>query len=115
MNDGSPDARSSGRIVISGASGALGQRVAELLVERLPSQQLVRASRHPQALAGWAVRWATVVSMDPKDPTCLRCAYQGCDRLMLISGLNIGGAGRRARSGHRPRYLHLGGRRIRAT
>ncbi len=90
MSTGSPDGRTGGRIVISGASGALGQRVAELLAERLPPQQLVLASRHPQALAAWAARGATVVQADPKDPTGLRRAYQGCDRLMLISGLNIG-------------------------
>jgi NAD(P)H dehydrogenase (quinone) len=85
-----PGQGNTARIVISGASGALGRRVAEVLAQRLAPQQLVLASRHPEALADWAQRGATVVQLNPKDPASLRRAYEGCDRLLLISGLNIG-------------------------
>ncbi len=78
------------RIVISGASGALGRQIAELLCQHLSPGQLVLASRHPEGLADWAARGATVLQADPKEPTSLHRAYEGCDRLMLISGLDIG-------------------------
>ncbi len=78
------------RIVISGASGSLAGLVIAELVKHVPAQSLVLATRNPDALSHWAAQGAQVVYADYADPASLRQAYQGGDRLLLISGLAIG-------------------------
>jgi NAD(P)H dehydrogenase (quinone) len=70
-------------IAITGASGHLGRRVAELLLEK--GEQPVLLSRDPAALGEFAQRGADVRHGDFSDPTGLRSALTGIDRLLLIS------------------------------
>jgi NAD(P)H dehydrogenase (quinone) len=77
-------------IVISGASGHLARLISEELVRAVPASDLILVTRTPEALADWAARGARVVHGDHRSAESLRLAYQGGDRLMLISGLAIG-------------------------
>ncbi|MEY4890384.1 MAG: hypothetical protein RIQ75_1514, partial [Pseudomonadota bacterium] len=77
-------------IVISGASGQLARLIANELVRAVPASNLILVTRTPEALADWAARGARVLAGDHRNAESLRLAYQGGDRLMLISGLAIG-------------------------
>ncbi|GAA1014202.1 NAD(P)-dependent oxidoreductase [Acrocarpospora pleiomorpha] len=75
-------------IAITGASGHLGRLVAELLLDK--GEQPVLLSRDPAALGEFAQRGADVRHGDFSDPTGLRSALAGVDRLLLISTDVIG-------------------------
>jgi NAD(P)H dehydrogenase (quinone) len=75
-------------IVITGASGQLGRRVAELVLEQ--TSDVVLATRSPEALAGFAERGAQVRHGDFDDPASLDAAFAGGERLLLVSANVIG-------------------------
>jgi NAD(P)H dehydrogenase (quinone) len=70
-------------IAITGVSGHLGRRVAELLLER--GDRPVLLSRDPSSLDGLAQRGADVRRGDFADPTGLQSALEGVDRLLMVS------------------------------
>ena len=75
-------------IVVTGASGQLGRLVVEQL--RAKNEKVVAAVRTPekaQALSslGAEVRWA-----DYDKPESLEAAFKGADKLLLISGSDVG-------------------------
>jgi NAD(P)H dehydrogenase (quinone) len=78
------------KFVISGASGTLARLIAEELVANIPAGDLILSTRNPAALEDWAARGAKVVRGDHGDPDSLKAGYAGGNRLMVISGLNIG-------------------------
>ena len=78
------------RIVITGASGHLGRRVTEELLERVDAGDLILVTRTPEALAEYAARGADVRAGDFTDPSSLPAAFAGGDRLLLISTDAIG-------------------------
>jgi NAD(P)H dehydrogenase (quinone) len=69
-------------LMITGASGQLGRRTVELLRERVDASQIVALSRTPEKLAdlGVATRAA-----DFSDPAGLLRAFDGAERLLLVS------------------------------
>jgi NAD(P)H dehydrogenase (quinone) len=75
-------------IVITGASGQLGRRVAELVLEQ--TSDVVLVTRTPEALAGFAERGAQVRRGDFDDPASLDAAFAGGERLLLVSTNVIG-------------------------
>jgi NAD(P)H dehydrogenase (quinone) len=77
-------------VVITGASGHLGRLVAEELLARMPAPEVVLVSRHPEALADLGERGATVRRGDFDDPASLVPAFEGGERLLLISTLAVG-------------------------
>jgi NAD(P)H dehydrogenase (quinone) len=77
-------------VVITGASGRLGRLVAEELLERMPPSELVLVTRHPEAIADLGERGATVRRGDFDEPASLAGAFEGGERLLLISTLAIG-------------------------
>ena len=77
------------RIAISGASGDLGRRITAELMQRLQPHELVLVTRTPGKLADRMAQGAAVHPGDYNDPVALDAAYQGCDTLMLISGLDV--------------------------
>lgn len=76
-------------VAISGASGGLGRRVAELLIESMDPSQLILLSRTPDELKGFAKRGATVRKASIKNPTGLKEVLSDVDRLLLISSGDV--------------------------
>ena len=72
-------------IVITGASGQLGRRVAELVLEQ--TADVILATRTPETLSGLA---GDVRRADFDDPASLDAAFAGGSRLLLVSLPTIG-------------------------
>ena len=78
------------RIVVGGASGALGSLIVDRLLDKVDPSSLVLLSRTPEKLARHAEFGATVLFADHDDRSSLEKAYDGADAAMVISGLDIG-------------------------
>src|SRR5690606_1214515 len=77
------------KIIVSGASGQVGGLVVEALLARdVPASNLILVSRSPDELAAYAEMGASTRFGDFTRPDSLASAYEGGDRLLLIS---IGG------------------------
>ncbi|MEV8639291.1 NAD(P)H-binding protein [Streptosporangium sp. NPDC051023] len=72
-------------IVISAATGALGRLTVDHLLTRVPPGEIVAAVRRPSAAADLAARGVGVRHADYDDGESLREAFDGADRLLLIS------------------------------
>lgn len=74
-------------IAIAGASGDLGGRVVERLLDRhdTSARQLILISRSPEKLARFAERGAEVRAGDFDDPTSLPAAFAGAQKALIIS------------------------------
>jgi len=73
------------RLVITGASGQLAKRTAELVLKTYPADRLILVSRDPNALADFAKRGAEVRFGDFADPDSLGNAFTGAERMLLVS------------------------------
>lgn len=76
-------------VAVTGASGQLGRRVADLLLEQLDPSQVVLLTRTPGALAAYADRGAVVRPADFDEPGALVDAFAGADRALLISAVDF--------------------------
>lgn len=72
-------------IVVSGATGELGRLVIDALLERAPSSEIAVAVRNPGRAEGFAARGVLVRHADYDEPSSLRSAFTGADRLLFIS------------------------------
>jgi NAD(P)H dehydrogenase (quinone) len=74
-------------ILITGAAGQLGQRVIHHLLEtyKVPAARLIAATRDPAKLASLAARGVTTRRADFDDAATLATAFEGVDRLLIIS------------------------------
>jgi NAD(P)H dehydrogenase (quinone) len=78
-------------IVVTGATGHLGRLVVESLLDRgVPAGDVVATGRRVEALAELADRGVDVRGADYGDPSSLRAAFDGADRLLLVSGSEVG-------------------------
>lgn len=77
-------------IVITGASGQLGRLVIENLLKSVPANQIVAAVRDPKKVDDLAARGVEVRLADYDRPDTLRQAFQGADKLLLISASEVG-------------------------
>jgi NAD(P)H dehydrogenase (quinone) len=77
-------------VIVTGASGNLGRLVAEHLMERLPSEQVILVTRRPEALNEFRARGAAVRYGDFDDPESLQAAFVGGRRMLLISTDAVG-------------------------
>jgi NAD(P)H dehydrogenase (quinone) len=82
-------------VLVTGASGDLGARIANLLVDMLPAGKLILTSRNPGALGGLARRGAEVRHADFDDPASLPRAFEGAERVLMISTGVVGEQRRR--------------------
>lgn len=75
------------KILVTGASGAFGQRVIHHLLHSaaVEPSRLVAASRQPAALKDLAARGVHTVAADFEQPATLTAAFEGIDRLLLVS------------------------------
>lgn len=84
-----------GTIIVSGASGQLGGLVVEdLLALGVAPERLILVSRTPEALERYAAMGASTRFGDFTQPESLAAAYEGGDRMLLIS-INTGVGGER--------------------
>jgi NAD(P)H dehydrogenase (quinone) len=74
-------------VAVTGASGHLGRRVTELLLDRLDPSEVVAITRRPEALSDLA---ADVRRGDFDDPATLVAAFSGVERVLLISADVVG-------------------------
>lgn len=81
-------------LLVTGASGHLGRRVIELLLEA-KAGHIIAATRTPEKLADLADRGIEVRQADFDEPASLAAAFAGVDRLLLISTDVVGEPGRR--------------------
>ena len=77
------------KIAISGASGDLGRRTTENLLQRAAPENLTLVTRTPGNLADRAAQGARVCRGDYRDLESLEAAYAGNDVLMIISGHSV--------------------------
>lgn len=78
-------------IVITGATGQLGRLVVEALLEHdVPAADIVAAGRDLARIGDLADRGVQVRPVDYNEPESLRQAFAGADRVLLISGSEVG-------------------------
>jgi NAD(P)H dehydrogenase (quinone) len=78
-------------IVVTGATGHLGRLAVEALLARgVPAEQIVATGRRTEALADLAERGVTVRRADYDDEASLREAFAGAEKLLLVSGSEVG-------------------------
>ena len=77
------------KYVISGASGSLGRKITEQLMEKIPAENLSVSTRTPNNLDALRQRGVAVHAADYNNPVALERAYAGSDVLMLISSLAV--------------------------
>ncbi|WP_028103722.1 NmrA family NAD(P)-binding protein [Pseudoduganella violaceinigra] len=72
-------------IVVTGATGALGQLVVEGLLAKVPASHIVAAVRDPSKAAHLAARGVQVRRADYEDAASLDAALAGAERVLLVS------------------------------
>ncbi|MEI7014756.1 SDR family oxidoreductase [Leptospira licerasiae] len=76
-------------VLVTGASGHLGRIVLEELLKR-GHNNIIATTRKPESLEDFAKRGVTVRKASFDDPESLVSAFQGADRILIISTDNIG-------------------------
>jgi NAD(P)H dehydrogenase (quinone) len=87
----------SGSILVTGASGHLGRRVIELLAARSGGTRVIAATRKPEGLSALAALGVEVRRADFDDEASLASAFQGVERVLLISTDSLDEPGKRSR------------------
>jgi NAD(P)H dehydrogenase (quinone) len=77
-------------IVITGATGQLGQLVISQLLEKVPAGQIVAAVRDPSKASALAAQGVQVRRADYGDAASLDAAFAGAEKVLLISSNEIG-------------------------
>ncbi len=77
------------KIAITGGSGQLARRVAELVLARAVPDDVILTTRTPAALVSLAERGITVRQADFAAPDTLRAAFAGAERLLLVSATDL--------------------------
>ena len=77
-------------IGITGASGQLGRLAATHLLDVVDAGEVVLTSRTPESLSPFAARGVDIRAADFDDPSSLAKAFEGIDKLLLVSTDRIG-------------------------
>ena len=76
---------------VTGVGGYIGSAVVEnLLQDGVPPQQIRVTSRNEETLARWRARGVQVHRADFNDPAALREAFQGAQRVFMVSSMEVG-------------------------
>jgi NAD(P)H dehydrogenase (quinone) len=73
------------QILVTGASGGLGNQVVEFLLRRVPAGNIVALARDPAKLHAFAEQGVQVRTGDYLDPASLERAFSGVGKLLLVS------------------------------
>lgn len=76
-------------VLVTGASGHLGKIILEELLKR-GHNKIIATTRKPESLEDFAKRGVVVRKASFDDPASLVTAFQGADRILIISTDNIG-------------------------
>ncbi|WP_419964529.1 SDR family oxidoreductase [Pantoea vagans] len=77
-------------IAVTGATGQLGRIVIDALLKNVPAAEIVAAVRTPAKAADLAALGVIVRQADYGQPETLEAAFAGVDKLLLISGSEVG-------------------------
>jgi NAD(P)H dehydrogenase (quinone) len=77
-------------IIVTGASGQLGQAIVERLLERLPAAEIGVSVRDPSKVSTLAARGVRVRHGDFNDAESLPHAFEGASQVLIVSS-NTGG------------------------
>jgi NAD(P)H dehydrogenase (quinone) len=77
-------------IVITGATGNLGQHVIANLLKSVPAANIIAAVRNPAKAAGLAAKGVQVRQADYNDGASLDVAFKGATKILLISSSEVG-------------------------
>jgi len=77
-------------IAVTGATGQLGRFVIDALLKKVPAGEIVAAVRTPAKAADLAALGVIVRQADYSQPETLEAAFAGVDKLLLISGSEVG-------------------------
>lgn len=80
-------------IIVTGATGQLGSRIVERLLERVPSSAVGVSVRDPARSAGLAARGVRVRRGDYTDPASLVHAFEGASQVLVVSAGVLGEEG----------------------
>lgn len=79
-------------IAVTGATGHLGRLAVDALLRRgVPAFDIVAVVRNPEKAADLAAQGVQVRTADYVDPAALEAAFAAVDKLLLISGSEVGG------------------------
>ncbi|MBL1102520.1 SDR family oxidoreductase [Streptomyces coffeae] len=78
------------RIVVTGATGHLGRLVIEGLLEKVPADRIVAVVRDPAKATALTARGIRLHTADYSEPHTLQGAFTAGDRVLLISGSEVG-------------------------
>ncbi len=77
-------------IVVTGATGQLGNLVVEELLKTVPASQIVATVRDPQKANDLATKGVIVRQADYAQPEILAAAFAGAEKVLLISSSEVG-------------------------
>ncbi|WP_293774567.1 SDR family oxidoreductase [uncultured Pantoea sp.] len=77
-------------IAVTGATGQLGRKVIAALLKKVPAETIVAAVRTPARAADLAAQGLIVRQADYGQPETLEAAFAGVEKLLLISGSEVG-------------------------
>ncbi|MCD4536092.1 SDR family oxidoreductase [Nocardioides sp. cx-169] len=78
-------------LLVTAASGHLGRLVLDSLLDRGVDPATIRAgARRPESLAAYSERGVQAVPLDYAVPASVTAAVEGADRVLLISGSEVG-------------------------
>ena len=80
-------------IVVTGASGQLGRLVIKSLLAKVPASQIVAAVRNPASVSDLIALGVQVRQTDYSTPASLEAAFQGAEKVLLISSSEVGQRG----------------------
>ncbi|CFQ92435.1 nadph:quinone oxidoreductase 2 [Yersinia frederiksenii] len=77
-------------IAVTGATGQLGRLVIDALLKKVPASEIIAAVRNPEKASDLAALGLQVRKADYSQPATLDTAFQGVDKLLLISSSEVG-------------------------
>ncbi|ELY3467966.1 SDR family oxidoreductase [Cronobacter universalis] len=77
-------------IAITGATGQLGQRVIDTLLNTVAAQEIIAIVRNPAKAAALSAKGVQVRAADYNDAAALTAALAGVEKLLLISSSEVG-------------------------
>ncbi|MFJ6930113.1 SDR family oxidoreductase [Streptomyces nigra] len=79
-------------IIVTGATGNLGRHVVDQLLQNVPADQVTAVVRTPEKAADLAARGVRIAVADYNAPETFDGLFAAGDKVLLISGSEVGGA-----------------------